>query len=218
MRVYHFVNRQFGLEDIQLRHLKIATLPELNDPFELFGINLSDPELRRAFRKTKEKLSVNRGMLCFSQSWHNPVQWSHYAEKHRGFCFGFDIPDIHLAPVNYSARRLAVEAQTLLNPHEIDEKTAQKFLFTKFSHWRYEKEVRCFVTLEDRHPVTGLYYADFSDKMALKEVIVGAEATMTRAEVSEALGDLAGKVAVFKARLAFASFSVVRQKDERLWR
>ena len=26
------------------------------------------------------------GMLCFSKGWHNPVQWSHYTDKHKGIC------------------------------------------------------------------------------------------------------------------------------------
>jgi hypothetical protein len=216
MRVFHFVNQQYGLEDLRRRRLKIATLPELNDPFELFGINLSDPELRRAFRATKAQLSTNRGILCFSKSWRNPVQWSHYADKHRGFCFGFDIPDEHLAPVNYSGRRLAVEALTLLTPSQIDATTATKFLFTKFSHWKYESEMRLFVTLEDQDP-SGLYFADFSELLTLKQVIVGAESGVTRKELADALGDLAGSVEGIKARLAFASFSVVRQKDAKLW-
>jgi Protein of unknown function (DUF2971) len=218
MRVFHFVNKKYGLEDIQRRRLKIATLPELNDPFELFGINLSNPELRCAFRATKEELSINRGILCFSKSWHNPVQWSHYAEKHTGLCLGFDVPDEHLAPVNYSGRRLAVAAQTLLNPSEIDAATAKKFLFTKFAHWRYENEVRCFLSLDERDEDSGLYFAEFSDRLALKQVIVGAESNASREVLNKVLGDLAGHVEVIKARLAFASFSVVRQKNDSLWR
>jgi hypothetical protein len=41
-------------------------------------------------------------MLCFSRDWHNPVQWSHYADKHRGICLGFDVPDSLLVPVQYT--------------------------------------------------------------------------------------------------------------------
>jgi hypothetical protein len=157
-------------------------------------------------------------MLCFSKSWRNPVQWSHYAEKHTGLCFGFDVPDEHLAPVNYSGRRLAVEAQTLLNPSEIDETPANKFLFTKFTHWRYENEVRCFVSLDDRDKESGLYFAEFSERLALKQVIVGAESNVSREVLNKVLSDLAGQVEVMKARLAFTSFSVVRQKNDSLWR
>jgi hypothetical protein len=65
MRVFHFVNEEFGLEDLRRRRLKIATLNELNDPFELFGVNLADESLRRAFRAMKDQLALNRGLLSF---------------------------------------------------------------------------------------------------------------------------------------------------------
>jgi hypothetical protein len=217
MRVYHFVNLKFGLDDIRRRHLKIATLKELNDPFELFGINLADPALRQAFRRMKDQISLKRGLLCFSRGWRNPVQWSHYAEKHSGLCLGFDIPDANLGEVNYSGRRLAVATERFLDPSQVDEKNMVKFLFTKFSHWRYENEVRCFVKLEDKDQKTGLFFADFSKKLILKEVIVGAESNLERATLNKALGGLASGVEVFKARLAFASFRVVRQRKENLW-
>lgn len=217
MRAYHFVNREHGLEDIRRRRLKIATLGELNDPFELFGIALHDKVLRRAFQAMKKELSATRGLLCFSRKWSNPVQWSHYAEKHRGMCLGFDVADQSLGTVNYLRRRLIVEIERFRDPRQLDVGTFQRFLFTKYSHWRYEDEVRCFVTLEDKDPETGLYFADFSDAMSLKQVIVGAESSITRRELRDALGDLEDSVDAFKARLAFRTFRVVRQRDERLW-
>ncbi|HEY2069476.1 MAG TPA: DUF2971 domain-containing protein [Rhizomicrobium sp.] len=217
MRVYHFVERHYGLDDLRRRRLKIATLKELNDPFEFFGINLKDASLRHAFQQMKEQMSANRGLLCFSRAWHNPVQWSHYAGKHTGLCLGFDIPDEHLGLVNYSAKRFAVEAERLLNPRQIDEPTVTKLLFTKFSHWRYENEVRSFVTLEDRDPDTGLYFAEFSARLKLAQVIVGAESNLSRAELGDALGDMSERVETLKARLAFGSFRVVRQRKNTLW-
>ena len=217
MRVFHFVDRDYGLDDLRRKRLKIATLDELNDPFELFGINLSDAGLRHAFRRMKEQMAVNRGLLCFSRNWRNPVQWSHYAGKHTGLCLGFEIPDVHLGAVNYSARRLVVEANRFLNPREIDEATVTKYPFTKFSHWRYENEVRSFATLEDRDFSTGLYFAEFSDQLKLVQVIVGAMSTLTRGELQDALGNLGPAVDAFKARLAFGSFAVVRQRKGSLW-
>lgn len=217
MRVYHFVNQKYGVDDLRGRRLKIATLNELNDPFELFGINLSDNALRSAFRKMKDSLAKNRGLLCFSRDWHNPVQWSHYAERHRGLCLGFEVPDERLGIVSYSRKRLLVETGHLLSAQQIDPQTAIKFLFTKYAHWKYENEVRVLVKLEETDPETGLYFEDFSDDLKLVQVIVGAESTLTRLDISKALGDFAPRVEAFKARLAFKSFKVVRQRTERLW-
>jgi hypothetical protein len=217
MRVYHFVNAEFGLEDIRMRRLKVATLHELNDPFELFGVCLSDESLRRAFEAMKDQLALNRGLLCFSRVWYNPVQWSHYAEKHTGLCLGFDIPDEHLGAINYSRKRLVVEAERFRNAQQLDAQIVTRFLFTKYSHWRYENEVRSFVTLEEKDPEKNLYFANFSDKLCLKTVILGARSSITRVELRDALGDLSGKVETFKARLAFKTFRVVRQRNPKLW-
>lgn len=217
MRVFHFVNEQFGLEDISKRQLKIATLPELNDPFELFGARLADEALRRAFRAMKDQLALNRGLLCFSRDWHNPVQWSHYAARHTGLCLGFDIPDEHLGQVSYSRKRLVIEAESFRDPKQLDLETAKRFLFTKYSHWRYENEVRCFVRLEDRDSESGLYFTDFSDKLRLAMVIVGAQSGVTRQILLDTLGDFVPTVETFKARLAFRTFRVVRQRDPTRW-
>jgi hypothetical protein len=217
MRVYHFVNEEFGLDDLRRRCLKIATLNELNDPFELFGVNLGDERLRRAFAAMKQELALSRGLLCFSCDWRNPVQWSHYAAKHTGLCLGFDVPDKLLGHVTYSRRRLVVDLEQFHDPRQIDVETAKRFLFTKYSHWRYENEVRCFVTLKDKDAEADLYFADFSEDLHLRQVVVGAQSKVSRIMLKSALGELASTVECFKARLAFESFRVVRQNNEELW-
>ncbi|MFL6553709.1 MAG: DUF2971 domain-containing protein [Chthoniobacterales bacterium] len=217
MRAYHLVNEQFGMDDLVKKRLKIATLKDLNDPFELFAVSLTDSAVRRAFRKMKDELSRTRGLLCFSRDWHNPVQWSHYADRHRGLCLGFDVSDESVGSVTYSSKRIAARIEQLRAPRLLDPNTAISLLFTKFSHWSYEDEVRGLVTLEDRDPATGLYFAEFSDRLRLREVIVGAASRLTRADIRSALGDLASTVTAWKARLAFSSFRIVRQRNERLW-
>jgi hypothetical protein len=218
MRAYHFVNEKFGLEDLRQRRIKIALLNELNDPFELFGINLSEENLRLAFRAMKDKLALNRGILCFSLDWHNPVLWSHYAEKHRGFCFGFDMPDQYLSKVSYTRKRLILETEQLLSLGSRDIETqVEKFLSTKYAHWRYENEARCFCALEDLDKKKKMYFAEFSDNLKLVKVIVGAESNLTRETIDNALGDLAPHVEILKASLSFKTFRVVYQKNQKLW-
>ncbi len=97
----------------------------------------------------KNELAQKHGLLCFSRHWHNPVLWSHYASRHTGLCLGFDVPDDCLGPVSYSRKRLVVEAESFTTPHQLAPEMVIKFFFTKYSHWRYENEVRCFVTLTD---------------------------------------------------------------------
>jgi len=66
------------------RRLKQSRIHELNDPFELTPYNLTDPDLRRAFYKTRNDMGQNKGMVCFSADWRDPVIWAHYSDKHRG--------------------------------------------------------------------------------------------------------------------------------------
>lgn len=166
----------------------------------------------------KKELSKSHGLLCFSKNWRNPVLWSHYAESHTGICLGFDIPDEILGEVNYSPSRLEVDDSVWINPNLVPPKEAQKLLFTKYEHWQYEDEVRCFVTLEEKETQSGLYFAEFSDDLKLTSVIVGANSEISRAILSDALGDLEPSVKCTKARLAFKSFKVVEQKNEKLWK
>lgn len=217
MIAYHFVKANHGIENLQKRRLKIAELHDLNDPFELFGVEMSNESIRYAFEQMKKELAKNRGLLCFSEDWNNPVMWSHYADRHTGLCLGFEIPEEHMGKVFYSRKRLVADLEKLSNPSNLTIDDARRFLFTKYAHWRYEKESRSFVTLEDKDPETGLYFANFSDHLKLKCVIVGARSGLSRLDIKLALGDLASDVETFKARLAFRTFRVVRQKNEQLW-
>lgn len=216
MLAYHFVNREYGLDDLRKQHLKIATLNDLNDPFELFCLDFSNPELRHAFRRTKEELAASKGLLCFSKDWGNPVQWSHYADKHQGICLGFEVPDNMLLNVEYVSRRLVAEAEAIIENGHANVALMKRFLSTKYSHWRYEKEVRCFLEL-DAPESSGLYFAEFSPALQLRTVIVGAASTITRAELTDALGDLAHDTTRMKGRLSFRTFRIVRQREESLW-
>lgn len=217
MRLYHFIDERFGLDDLRKKWLKVARIDELNDPFEFASVNFQNEAVRRAFGKMKSEMSAKRGLLCFSTKWSNPVQWSHYSDRHRGICLGFEVASSSVGAVAYSRKRLVVQLEHLQRPSELSEEYVRKLLFTKYSHWRYENEYRAFVALEDVDLATGLYFVEFSDDLKLKEVIVGARSTVTRSQLQEALGPLAIDVTSHKARLAFGTFSVVKQKNGKLW-
>lgn len=209
MRAYYFTNAEHGLAAMRDRRLKVARIHELNDPFEFLGVELSDREFRRALTATKRQISESNGLLCFSKSWRHPMLWAHYADKHRGICLGFDVSGEKLEHVSYVNSRFP-------KPHNPQsEAFVQKLLYTKFAHWSYEDEYRLYVRLNDQEK--GLYFVQFSKEMSLRQIIVGAESELTRENVSNALGMLASDVEQFKARPAFKSFKIVRQRDERLW-
>jgi len=208
IRLYHFVSAEHGLEDLRLRRLKIATIDDLNDPFELLCIDLTDPKLRTAMRAWKIEIAKRFGMLCFSSKWDNPVQWSHYADKHRGICLCFAVPTDSVQRVSYSGLRSREEIAEILQSGTTSEQTVLKFLARKYAHWRYEKEYRVFLRLEQPDPDKQLFFAHFSDKRKLLEVIVGSESTVKPKIVRETLARMDDKVTIRKARLSFKSFRV----------
>jgi hypothetical protein len=87
-RAYHFLPAHYALEDLRHRRMKIALLDDLNDPFDLWAVAQPDPTLRKAMRAFKLHVAQRFGMVCFSLAWHNPLLWSHYADKHRGVALG----------------------------------------------------------------------------------------------------------------------------------
>lgn len=208
MLVYHFLNAQYALEDIKLRRLRISRLTELNDPFEFLSADLSDRKVRRALMKAKEKLSESKGVLCFSASWRNPVLWAHYANKHKGLCLGLEVHDSVLGKIQYQDERFPI-------PDNIDEEFMKKLLFTKFKHWEYEQEYRAYTQLEEH--IDGIYYSEFSEKLQLRQVIVGERSNVTRAQIADALRQYGSNVEAFKARAAFTKFEVVRQNNNAKW-
>jgi hypothetical protein len=199
-RAYHFASLHHGLDDLRQRHLKIAQLDELNDPFELWAIAQPDRHLRQALKTTKQEMARQYGLLCFSLDRHNPLLWSHYADRHRGLALGFDVDEKILKPVSYRRSRPVLK--------KIDLEVANWLLFTKYVDWDYEREARIFTSLEDRDPQTGLYFVNFSEQLILREVIAGPLCTASEHELREAADSTTG-VKFTKARLAFKTFGVV---------
>lgn len=205
MIVYHFLSAQHALDDLCRRRLKIATFDDLNDPFDLWPIAQPNLHLRRGLRKWRAEMTACYGMLCFSHDWRNPVLWSHYADRHRGVCLGFEVKNEILKNVQYVSERPRLK--------RIDEALAQQLLFTKYQDWAYEQECRVFSRLEDRDSVTRLYFADFSDNLALRKVIAGPLCATSRKTIVGALRDHAETVTIAKARLAFNTFRVVENRQ-----
>ena len=126
---------------------------------------------------------------------------------------GFDVPeDGTYNRVHYRRKRMPAPIDRELEGKDVDD-----ILLTKFSAWRYESEYRAILRLSDSVRDGGLYFERFSESLQLTQVILGDRSTVSRAQLAKALGSSQAHVESFKARSAFKTFSVVRNRDPKLW-
>lgn len=211
MRVYYFTADEFAMSNIANERIKVSLLDDLNDPYEFLGVNLSDKEFRKAFKAGRDQAAKTAGVLCFSKNWKNPLMWAHYGNKHKGICLGFNIEDEHIKEVDYIPELLQPDIDMKKRFGGIDEGFVENIFRMKYEGWKYEEEVRVLVPLEEKHP-SGYYFTDFEGNMELKEVILGPRSETTINQVKDLINSYNSEVRVFKSRIAFTKYEVVRNK------
>ena len=137
---------------------------------EVDAIKIKFNSISREFLSTARNIISNQFRItCLSERMDSPLMWSHYANKHYGFCLEYDFtptitafryPDLLAAqlmlyPVNYSADRPLLSKaifgsraniQYIRNktlPPDFIENLLYGLLF-KSADWEYEKEWRIF--------------------------------------------------------------------------
>lgn len=210
MRLYYLTAERWAKKSIAERRLKISLFEEFNDPFELLPHVLPSREHRTVAEVLRNHLSKQRGVICFSTDWENPLMWAHYGEKHYGMCLGFDIPDELAMRVSYEPNRLDFNIDLSAPNAGVTPEIVKAMLLTKFEAWRYENEYRVMAELEDKDK-DGRYYADFGESLMLREVIIGVRCETSQLEVAKWIGELGHDVEIRKARLAFKQFKITEQ-------
>jgi len=217
MRLYYMTSHEIATKHIlPERRMKLSLFNELNDPFELQPYSLSDSDLRRISRALQSHFNATKGLLCFSDNWGSPVMWAHYANKHKGVCLGFDVPDTGpdplVGPVTYNPKRLQFALDHDKDLYGIDQEFIRTVLYTKSHEWAYEQEWRAMADLKERDTTTGFYYVDFGAQLQLREVILGARNEMPVGQMGKLVRRNSYPVQVLKARPAFQEFAMVRNK------
>jgi|TARA_B110000908_G_C10196893_1_gene423386 hypothetical protein len=209
MRVYYFTSAEYGLQNLERRRLKISDFSNVNDPFELLGIEMRDKQVRKAVHFERAKISKKNGLLCFSEDKYNPVQWAHYADDHKGMCLGFDVPAKKLRKVEYVPERLPRETFNEAGHNE-------KLLTTKFDHWHYEREHRLIIELKKYSlDSKGLRFEEFSNDMVLKEVYIGCKADLSFDDITTAYQHRDKSVIVKITRPSFRDFRIVWDQNKK---
>lgn len=208
-RVYHLTSAEHAVSNLALGRLKVARFSDLNDPFELIGLNFREREVRKAVRDFKDAYDAYTGLLAFSEDWGDPVLWSHYAAKHRGVCLGFNVPKESVQKVQYEDERIRASLGDIGDPLTIGQELQQQLLCTKYRHWQYEQEYRRFIPLEAASQEGRLHFVSFSAELELAEVILGPQCVVSLDSIRELVKSRYPTATVFKARLAFKFFHVV---------
>lgn len=214
-RVYYFTPPVHALENLCEGTLKISRFSQCNDAFELAAFNMRSKSLRKQFKEWKADMDRKYGLLCFCRSWKNPVLWAHYARNHTGVCYGFDVDPKIFVDVRYVSERLYPDLSVENFYEHVGQDQMTDLFATKFIHWSYEEEVRLLIPFLESVPENELMFHPFSEAMQLKQVIVGPRSPIQVSDVEAAVPD--ETVKIFKARLAFESFAVVRQNDRSQW-
>ena len=133
----------------------------------------------------------------------NPVLWSHYADKHRGLCLGFDVKANDVQDVTYLDERcmLPESLRTTAQPGPL--------FLSKGKDWAYETECRRIVDLSEARQEGEHHFWPFGDDLLLREVVAGPRCGLSEGCLRRILGADFKDVHLTKARLGFRRFEVV---------
>lgn len=206
MVIYRFFpDKEYVFKSLREKRLKISTLEDLNDqPFEFLACDLSEAILAPAMIKTRETVWSNKGIICFSETFEEPLMWAHYADNNKGLCLGFEISEQaqgSLTKISYVPKRIQWD-------ENIDEKTMNKILTSKFKNWGYEKEIRLNFALNDSED--GMYFVDFNDVGRHTEILIGTRSSIKKEYLLSTLGEMSSPVDICKVVPHKEEFKLVK--------
>lgn len=216
MRLYYMTTldtlEKFILPELRIR---LSTFDQVNDPFELLGARQTNREGRRHFAALYEHWVRTLGFVSFSDNWKSPLMWGHYARNHTGVCLGIEVPDQRVLPMNYQPERLELLLEMSPLEAAIDDEVIKQVVTAKFKEWAYEHEWRYLAKLENKDEATGFHYVEFSPDFELREIIAGARCERSLVKIRKQVFGNTEEITMFKARAAFGTFSMVRQRTEK---
>jgi len=173
---YHYLSSEAAINDLENKWIKVSTFNTLNDPFEMMPYRRYKPKGRRPFDKVFREVSKKWGLLCFSLSWEEQLLWAHYADGHKGIALGFEILKDEILELTYTSNKIRTKFDLTADPGE-NEKRFLSLAKVKYQEWKYEKEHRILVKLEDCLPPDskGCRFLPFGDRLKLKEIVLGCK-------------------------------------------
>jgi hypothetical protein len=201
---------QYAIDVIGDQRIKVSKFDDLNDPFELHAIDLSDNQYREKFTSFKNDMAEHIGLLCFSKSWKSPLLWSHYANRHKGIALEFEVPNHVAHPIKYRRKRYILDIEMIRKRQNgFDREQIEAIWMTKYVQWKYEDEVRILLRQSEFYKDKDLYFYGLGNEIHLTGAVLGPLCVITPVEIENRLPN-GLQISVTKTRLAFRSFEVVR--------
>lgn len=176
--LYKYYSDKFDvIKHLKSPSIKLATTASLNDPFEKqlsydltktlskkmadekFSDNIEKEKYIRAVCSAYKDVSSSFGIVSLTETHGNILMWAHYAEKHKGFCIGYndslfnDLNKIQHDEYNwrgiYKPERIIYDAERFMES-TIDNDIGQNALILnamlkKSPEWAYECEYRSII-------------------------------------------------------------------------
>jgi len=163
----------------------------------------------------KEK-SNELGLVCLSQNRNDILMWSHYANKHYGFCLEFDksILDtvFYCSKVRYKQKYPTFkEFVASFRKTDITE-LHRIFLLTKSKHWKYEKEFRLISEPNSRTDKPGERKFEYPEE-SLVGIIWGCQMTeKDKEKVRNALTGKSTPISYYQAKKSDSAYTLKIEK------
>jgi len=211
--VYYFTKAQWGLDAVRDQRIKLSTLDDLNDPFELYAADLTDKEQRQVAYDFKARLGAIWGLLCCSKSWDQTLMWSHYADRHRGVALVLDVEATNLTDIHYCSERKRFTAADYEKPLKSRMESPGPYaMCTKAECWHYEDEARTQFPLDRVTKDGDLFFTPFHDAVRLVGVLLGPLCKIKDDDIGWRMHP-DQQLTVARTRIAFGSFRVVPRQD-----
>ena len=123
-----------------------------------------------------------------------------------------EIKDSIGVPVQYRRGRIRLDVEEIASSGGFSEALAEKLFATKSVDWSYEDEVRVPVALRDCVISDGLHFEPLGDELKIVAVVLGPLCELTPGEIQANL-PTGTHIKVYRARMAFRTFDIVRNKD-----
>ena len=146
----------------------------MEEAIETFMNVIHKAPIVKIVQRTLKKFVDQSRTICFSENPDNLLMWAHYADKHEGYCLGFNSADLKginrlvgFYKVEYDSESDRRPLLMLSNGEASELGLSKKIFLSKSRHWAYEKEIRLiYVNAEP--------YLKFNP-IALREIILGAD-------------------------------------------